>query len=159
MNPNNLSITIRKATLDDIADLVRLRRMMFESMGCVDEAKLNASDRACAEYFANTLATGDYHGWLAVTESGWPVATGGLVVDYHPPSPDNLSGRVAYIMNMVTDPAYRHQGLARRIMQAMLSWINEQGITVVSLHASPEGEPLYRLLGFKPGNEMRLYLA
>ncbi len=158
MNLNDAAITIRKATVDDVADLVRLQRLMFEAMHAEEPVDLDAADQAAAAYFNDALAESDFHGWLAVTESGWPVACGGLVVERHPPSPDNPTGRIAYITNVVTDPAYCRRGLARQIMQTMLRWISEQGITQVSLHAN-NSEALYKLLGFKPSNEMRLSLA
>jgi ribosomal protein S18 acetylase RimI-like enzyme len=34
--------------------------------------------------------------------------------------PENLSGQIGYIMNLVTDPSYRRPGIARRIMRTML---------------------------------------
>ncbi|MBE9506578.1 MAG: hypothetical protein IMY86_00875, partial [Chloroflexi bacterium] len=48
-------ILIRQATVADIPDLVRLRRMMFEWMGCDDPARLDAADTAASSYFAETI--------------------------------------------------------------------------------------------------------
>ncbi len=153
------TISIRKATIDDVSDLVRLRRMMFEAIGYTDPAALDASDQAGAIYMRQALDAGDFHAWLAVTASDWPVACGGLLIDRHLPTPNNLSGKVAYILNVVTHPDHRRRGLARKLMQTMLRWVNEQGITKVSLHASEDGASLYKMLGFKPANEMQLDLA
>ena len=36
--------------------------------------------------------------------------------------------------------------------------VSGNGITVVILHASDDGRPLYEAVGFKPTNEMRLLL-
>ncbi len=151
-------ITIRKATSRDIPDIIRLRRAMFEDMGETDEAKLNAAMEESATHLTD-LESGKFYIWLAVTESGWPVASAALTVDQHLPSPNSLSGRIAYILNVVTLPDYRRQGLARKLMQAMLQWINAQGITKVTLHSTEEGKTLYEMLGFKLGNEMQLDLA
>lgn len=159
MKSNNTAITIRRATSDDVADLVRLQRMMFEATGFNGPADLSALEEAAAAYFTHAIAEGAYHGWLAVTESGWPVAAGGLVVQQHPPSPDNLSGQVAYIANVVTDPEYRGQSIARRLVQTMLRWASDRGITQVALHAPDDRHALYEMLGFKASNEMRLNLA
>jgi predicted acetyltransferase len=86
------------------------------------------------------------------------VGSGGAVIDRHPPGPNNLSGRVGYIMNVVTVPAYRRRGTARRVMQTMVHWMEEQGIQQVTLHATETGRPLYQELGFTAGNEMELSL-
>ncbi len=148
-------ITIRMATAADIPDLVRLRRMMFEDMGFDDPEKLDAADAAVTSYLAVALPARQFQGWLAVTAAGLAIGSGGVVVDRHPPGPNNLSGQIGYIMNVVTDPRYRRQGIARRIMQVMLEWLSGQGIQTLALHASEMGRPLYEQLGFESSNEMR----
>jgi GNAT superfamily N-acetyltransferase len=152
-------ITIRQATAADVPDLVRLRRMMFESMGCDDAALLVAADAAAEAYLAEAIAAGSFHGWLAVAPTGTVVSSGGVVIDQHPPGPGNLSGQIGYIMNLVTIPGYRRRGIARRIMQTMLNWLAEQGIQQGALHATEVGRPLYRELGFADSNEMRVRLG
>jgi ribosomal protein S18 acetylase RimI-like enzyme len=154
----NKEITIRPATVADVPDLVRLRRMMFEAMGFDDSAQMTASDAASEAYFAAAIPAGQFYGWLAVTLAGTAIGSGGAVIDQHPPGPGNLSGRIGYIMNLVTDPRYRRQGIARRMMQTMLEWLSAQDIQLAALHASEVGRPLYMRLGFVSSNEMRLKL-
>jgi GNAT superfamily N-acetyltransferase len=149
-------VTIRPATLEDIPELVRLRRMMFEAMGCDDTVALDQADAAVEPFIEEALRVGTFHGWLATTSTGEAVGSGGVLIDQHPPGPANLSGRIGYILNVVTIPRYRRQGIARRMMETMLDWLAGQGIEVVALHASEAGRPLYRELGFVDSNEMRL---
>jgi GNAT superfamily N-acetyltransferase len=61
-------------------------------------------------------------------------------------------------MNVVTVPAYRRQGIGRRVVHTMLEWLVEQGIRHVELHTTEMGRQLYEELGFVDGNEMRLKL-
>ena len=150
------SITIRPASVDDIPDLVHLRRTMFESMGYDDPAQLAAADQAAREYFAAAIPSGEFYGWLAITAEGQAVGSGGAVLDRHPPGPSNLSGQSGYVMNISTDPHYRRQGIARRIMQTIIGWMAAQGIPKVTLHATEVGRPLYEQLGFVESNEMHL---
>jgi GNAT superfamily N-acetyltransferase len=152
------TISIRKATLDDVAELVRLRRMMFEAMGYGDARRLDASDAASADYFSRTISGGVFHAWLAETSNDEAIGSAGAVIDQHPPDPANLSGQTGYIMNLVTDPRYRRQGIARRLMQTILDWLAEQGITHMTLHTTQAGYSLYEELGFVESNEMRLRL-
>ncbi|MDY7041547.1 MAG: GNAT family N-acetyltransferase [Chloroflexota bacterium] len=154
----NEGITVRRATVTDVRDLVRLRRVMFEAMSFDDPVQLDAADAASAAYFAEAIPAGKFHGWLAVTSAGVAVSSGGVVIDQHPPGPGNLSGQVGYIMNVVTIPPYRRQGIARRIMRVMLKWLADQGIQRVTLHATEMGRSLYAALGFADSNEMRLTL-
>jgi ribosomal protein S18 acetylase RimI-like enzyme len=153
-------IAIRRATVDDIPDLVRLRRMMFESMRVGDPVRVKATERACTAYFAEAIPAGAFHGWLAVTPAGEAVSTCGVVIDQHPPTPGNLSGNVGYMMNVVTIPEYRRRGLARRVTQAALRWLEERGVQRVTLHATEMGQSLYESLGFElVPNEMRLEVS
>lgn len=62
-------------------------------------------------------------------------------------------------MNMYTLPEWRRRGVARAIMAAMLSWLQAQGISAATLHATPQGQPLYEQFGFAPTNEMRVLLT
>ena len=151
-------ILIRQATVADIPDLVRLRRMMLEWMGCDDPARLDAADTAASSYFAETIPAGAFYGWLAVTSTGETVGSGGAVFDQRPPGPGNLSGRIGYIMNISVIPSHRRRGIARRITQTILKWMAEQGIRYTTLHATEMGRPLYEELGFLASNEMELRL-
>jgi GNAT superfamily N-acetyltransferase len=152
----NDEVSIRQASSADVPELVRLRRTMFEAMGIDDAQRLAATDAANAAYFSQAVPAGQFHGWLAVTAAGEAVGSGGVVIDQHPPGPGNLSGRVGYIMNLVTDPRYRRRGIARRVMQVMINWLADQGVQVMALHATEVGRPLYEELGFADSNEMRL---
>jgi GNAT superfamily N-acetyltransferase len=152
------SYHIRPATVDDLPDLIRLRRLMFEAMGFTDPDELKASDEICAGYFTRAIPAGEFHGWVAEAHVVGIVASGGVVVDRHPPGPHNLDGRIAYIMNMSTDPAHRRRGLARRILDCIVAWAGAEGITTAALHATADGKPLYREFGFADGNEMRARL-
>jgi ribosomal protein S18 acetylase RimI-like enzyme len=150
-------IAVRQATVDDIPDLVRLRRMMFEAMQAATPAKLDTAESVWAVYFAEAIPAEAFHGWLAVTSEDEVVSVCGVVIDQHPPTPGNPSGRIGYVMNVVTVPEHRHRGLARCLMQTALQWLDERGIRRVTLHATDVGQSLYESLGFEPvPNEMRL---
>lgn len=153
-------ITIRPATVADIPDLVRLRRVMFEGMGWDDSEQLAAAETASAAYLATVIPAGRFYGWVAVTPVGEVVSTGGVIIDQHLPTPSNLSGKIGYILNVATDSGYRRRGIARRIMRAMLTWLAKQDIQRAVLHASDQGRPLYESLGFEPTtHEMRLEMG
>ncbi|MHA2297306.1 MAG: GNAT family N-acetyltransferase [Candidatus Hodarchaeales archaeon] len=149
-------VIVRQATIEDIPDLVKLRRMMFEWMGYDDSSQLDASDEATKEYFSEAIPTKEFRGWLAVTDGGEAVGSGGLVIDKHPPGPRNLTGKIGYIMNLVTDPRYRRQGIARSILKSILKWLVNSSIKISSLHATEMGKALYEELGFVDSNEMVL---
>ncbi len=148
--------TILKATISDIEDIVRLRRIMFESMGFDNQDQLNSADKAAESYFKHAIAKNEFQGWLVVSAKGEAIGTGGIVIDQHPPGPTNLSGKIGYIMNLVIVPKYRRKGISRDLMQTMLGWLRASEIKLSSLHASKDGKPLYVELGYENSNEMRL---
>ena len=119
------NFTIRPALISDIKDLVRLRRIMFEAMGFKDPKRLDLSDEASASYFTQAIPKRQFFGWLAVTPAGDTVGSGGIVIDQHPPGPDNLTGKIGYIMNLVVIPQYRRLGIARKLMLTMLDWLKK----------------------------------
>jgi ribosomal protein S18 acetylase RimI-like enzyme len=148
--------SVRKATFADIPDLVKLRRLMFESMGYTDSNDLRASDLAVEEYFKSTIPTGTFQGWIAESSTGEILGSGGVVIDQHPPGPNNFTGKIAYIMNLCTYPEHRQRGIGRRIMEEIITWIKQANIEQASLHATDIGKRLYLDLGFNDSNEMRM---
>ena len=53
-------------------------------------------------------------------------------------------------------PEHRGRGLARAVVSAGLSWLDEMGAEVVDLHATPDAERLYRSLGFSEARSLAL---
>lgn len=148
--------SIRLAALDDIPHLVRLRRLMFEWMNYSDQEVLDKNDSYNEEYFSKSIPNESFIGWLVCTTDGKSIASGGLVIDQHPPGPSNPSGKIGYIMDISVEPDFRHQGIAKKILKEILQYLKDQKITLASLHASEMGKSLYEKTGFKPTNEMRL---
>jgi len=65
------------------------------------------------------------------------------------------TGPLPLAVNVYTEPGSRRRGIARALMQAMMEWARAEGFDRLLLHASDNGRPLYRSLGFAPTNEMR----
>jgi GNAT superfamily N-acetyltransferase len=153
-----MSFSIRRATVADAPIITAQRRAMFTDMRVGARADLDAMDAQFGPWVAQALASGAYFGWFATTEQGTIIAGAGMSIEDFPATPRDQTGRRAYVMNVYTDPQYRHQGLAWRLMQTLLAWCRANGLHTVALQASDEGRPLYESLGFKSTNEMRLKL-
>lgn len=148
---------IREATLADVHVILRHRRCMFADMGRGDEPMREAMVTATRPFIESGLRSGSYRGWLGEVE-GRVVAGGGVAFADFQPTPWDLSPKRAWIVNVYTEPAFRRQGLARKVLDAILVWCREHSLKAVFLHASDEGRPLYESLGFKPTSEMRFRL-
>ena len=131
---------------------------MFAEIGWKDEGVLDRMESGSAQYLREALPGGTYRAWMAETDQGEVVSGGGIALVPWPGSPDFPAPQRGWILGIYTEPAYRRKGIARQIMEAILAWCRSEGFGYVSLHASKDGRALYEVMGFKPTNEMRIYL-
>jgi GNAT superfamily N-acetyltransferase len=150
-------ISLREATLDDIPEIVRQRRRMYEDMHYNDAASLESSASLNTAYLQKAIPEGSFRHWLAYSGSR-AVAGGAVLVVPWPAHPYDLECRRATILNVYTEPEYRRRGIARKLMETMIAWCRKEGFARINLHASEHGRHLYESLGFESSNEMRLKL-
>ena len=161
-----MSVTIRRATIEDIPIIARHRVAMFHDMGQLSDALKPDMERTTLALLPRTRPPGESVGWLAVPERAPPTVGAGAgaqlwsVQPYLRRSAGGASsvgdGRQALVVNVYTEPGYRRCGIARRLMREIIDWAQAEGIARVNLHASDAGRPLYESLGFTPTNEMRM---
>ncbi|WP_433125624.1 GNAT family N-acetyltransferase [Micromonospora sp. CA-240977] len=146
-------ITVRRATIDDARELVRLRGVLLTAMdgrapepGPWQDEALRALRRRLA----------DPEGSLAAYVVDKPAVPDELaacvvgVIEHRLGGPINPSGATGYVFNVATDPDHRRRGYARACLEALLDWYHHSGVTVIELKASGDGESIYRALGFAP---------
>jgi len=150
-------ITIREGALADIPTITRHRRRMCEDMNYSDAAALSTMVTVTADYLKKAIPDGSFRSWLAC-ENEHVVGGGAVVIVPWPAHAYDLECRRATILNVYTDPEYRRRGIARQVMQTMITWCQQEGFARVTLHASEHGRHLYESLGFQLNNEMRLNL-
>jgi GNAT superfamily N-acetyltransferase len=151
----NEGYTTRMATIEDAETITGHRRVMFEDMN------MTVPDMAMTvfvDWVREKLANGDYLGWFITREDGEVIAGAGLWLIEWPPTPIDVSTTRGYVLNVFVEAEYRHQGLAKRLMETILAHCKQRQIHVVILHASSKGRPLYESLGFRGTNEMRIIL-
>jgi GNAT superfamily N-acetyltransferase len=149
-----MEIRIRKASVEDLNHILHHRIAMFKEMGFQDAMTLERVENASREYFNDSLRSGKYIAWLAEGLNGQVVGGGGIVVADWPGYPGETLAERAWILNMYTEPAARRFGVAKRLLEIMVEWCRVRGFTMVSLHASSAGRPLYERVGFQQTNEM-----
>ena len=147
---------IRAAALADLPDLVRQRRQMFLAMGEADDERLAAADAAYARWFRREHRRGHLYAMVAHLPRHGIVAGGVVWLQERQPRPGFPGGRLPYLMSMFTDPVARGRGIATALVLHAVRWCRRQGYASLSLHASPQGKPIYRRLGFVRTNEFRL---
>jgi ribosomal protein S18 acetylase RimI-like enzyme len=146
-------VTVRWATEDDVEELVRLRRLMFDAMAIdvPDEAEAAMRDTITAG-----LRSGELFAAVVDDGAGRLAACGVGMTSQRIAGPHNLSGRYGYVQSMVTEEAHRSRGLARAVLEALMARFTADGVVRVDLHATELGEPLYRSIGFTEGAQPEL---
>ncbi|MHA2226545.1 MAG: GNAT family N-acetyltransferase [Candidatus Hodarchaeales archaeon] len=152
-------INIRRATEKDINTLISFRLALFKEMGRLekegDDRKLKES---LTHYFNFNIPNNTFLAWIAEKDSKI-IATSGLVFLQKPPEAGNNSGREAYLMNMFTLQEWRKKGLATKLLDEIISFVNKTGIKNIQLITTDIGESVYRKKGFtKINNYMELLL-
>ncbi|MDY0126498.1 MAG: GNAT family N-acetyltransferase [Anaerolineaceae bacterium] len=138
---------LREARKEDVPLLVKSRLDFLQALGYDLESQDKPHASQQIETFLSERLERDIFAWIAL-DNKTLMAVGFLhmiEVMWQPMAPNGRYGR---IINILTWPPYRHQGLARAIMVELISKARELDLAYVELDASPEGQPLYESLGF-----------
>lgn len=149
-------IEYRKATIDDLQELVRLR---LEFLAQINPDPVPAGLKESLERcYRRQLQNGELIAWLGI--QGCKIVATGMVSFYQLlPNYTCPSGRIGYISGIYTLADVRRQGIARAIMEKLLDEARAAGCDKVGLSATQMGKPLYSQLGFNPTqHEMTIYL-
>ncbi|MDQ2714680.1 MAG: GNAT family N-acetyltransferase [Chloroflexota bacterium] len=154
------SLAIRRASLQDVEELVTLRLALQRESGHItQEVGLSGLEQATHQYLMETLPAEAFLVWVAEV-AGKIVAMSGLIFFQKPPAEHNLSGLEAYILNMYTLPEWRGQGIATMLLQTLMAFIKQTKAQRIWMYATPEGQPIYEKAGFvlktRPTLEMEL---
>lgn len=138
-----MSELIKFATSDDLEKLLDWR---MEVLAHVFEGEdLSGLRHANEDYYRNHLNSDHYACFLDV--DGQTIGCGGICLQEEMPSPDNPTGKCAWIMNIYVREPWRHHGYGKKIVNALIARANCPG--KVWLEASRLGEPLYETMGFE----------
>ncbi len=74
---------------------------------------------------------------------------GGICIYDEMPSPDNISGKCGYLMNIYVRKDFRRKGLARSICHFLIEKGMEAGAEKIYLESSVMAVPLYSSMGFE----------
>lgn len=149
--------TYKKATIADLAELVRTRLIVLRAANRLSEkADMRAVEEASSAYYKKALETQEHIAYLVYDNEVF-IGAGGVSFYQVLPTYHNPSGRKAYIMNMYTNPEYRRQGIAYHMLDLLVAEANGQGVSQIALEATEMGRGLYEKYGFVAAeNEMEL---
>ena len=148
---------IKKATQNDIDDLMQLRLEMLKIVNSLNEdANFDEKLIQCSrEYFLN----GDQTTVFAM--EGNKIA-GCASISYITimPTFSHPTGKRAHLMNVYTRKEFRRNGAGKMMINFLIDEAKSRGVTEISLDATEMGRPLYQGLGFNSNEEgMNLLLG
>jgi GNAT superfamily N-acetyltransferase len=132
--------TAREITESDAAAIARHRYFRGES---------RADSEAYTAWLTARIRGGEYVGFVAEASGQIIGGAGAVLLDWGPTRGDSSSTR-ARVANVFTEESMRGQGVARRLLQEVLSACRARGIRTVCLAASLDARGLYEAMGFEP---------
>ena len=132
----------------DAPELIRLRAVMLDSMG-IDTGPADAPWRlhGVAVLEARLSDRSSFAGF--VVDEGPELASSALAwIERHLPGPQSPHGWSGVLASVATDPRWRRRGLGRLCVTAADAWLAESAAPVAYLHATADGEAIYRSLGW-----------
>jgi ribosomal protein S18 acetylase RimI-like enzyme len=144
----------------DIEELVRLRGVMYHDMGVDDTShQWTFATKAILE---RCLPTGEIVGAVIDRAAGDGLCGGGLMrIERGLGSPRFPRGVGGHIGSVAVDPESRRRGYGEAIIRYLIDAASGLDLERVELHATTDGERIYRKLGFREregGIELRLAL-
>ena len=73
------------------------------------------------------------------------------------PSPDNPSGKCAYLMNIYVREAFRNHGIAHKLVVRLIEEAKKHNCGKIYLETTADGKPVYTSLGFREMADMMKY--
>ncbi len=144
-----LDLHYREAGNADIETLIDLRvGFSLELLGTKTDEEIRSLRNSLRIYLEHSIAQRSSIWFLAYC--GDQIAgTGCLVLRDQPPGFVCPNGRMGYLFNMYTLPAWRGLGICHALVERLIAAGKELGIRFFELHATKAGEPVYQNCGFK----------
>ncbi len=150
-----MNITYRKLTENDLETFISMRVAQLREEGATEELDLKPT---LMDYYHRHMADGTFVSWLAM-DGEMIIGTSGMSFVEKPPYFSCPSGKIGLLSSMYTDPDYRRQGIAKKLLGLVVEEARAYGCGSVQITASDMGVLLYTDFGFvKNGNFMQYKL-
>lgn len=134
--------------------LMRWRAEVLEHVfGLRPDRRLLVANR---QYYRRHIADGSHIAYVALVD-GEEAGCGAACFTDELPSPDNPSGRCAYLMNIYVREAFRNRGVAHQVVVRLIDEATERGCGKIYLETTSEARPVYTSSGFRDMPDMMKY--
>lgn len=140
--------------IKDIGELMEWRReVLLNVFGSEPDSMLLRANR---QYYERHIPAGTHRAFVAEYE-GISCGCGAICLSEELPSPDNTSGRCAYLMNIYVRREFRTRGVAHAIVSRLIREAQVCGCGKIYLETTADGKPVYTSLGFRDMPDMMKY--
>lgn len=128
--------------------MVWRERVLREVFRIPEDSDISDLLDANRRYYEEEIPAGGHIACVAV-EDGEVVGCGGICLQREMPSPDNPSGRCAYLMDIYADPDHRRRGVGKAVVEWLKARSAAEGAEKVYLETTVVGMGLYKKEGFE----------
>lgn len=135
----------RMANRNDIELFVKNRVEFVTSIRDIED--VIDFENKTRQYLSEHLEKDDLIVYLAMEDGN--IAASCMACLYETaPLPNCLSGKIAELLNVYTQTAYRRKGHAKTLLNMLIQEAKKRGVEMVLLEYTDDGFPLYKMLGF-----------
>jgi GNAT superfamily N-acetyltransferase len=141
-------VVLRKVINQDIDTIIDHRIIFLREVQGAPAPELESRLRqSLKKYLTVSLETDKFVSWIADYKNR-PVGFGGMVIREQPGNFELPNGRTGYILNMYTVKKFRRNGIGTLLFQKLIDEARSRNLDRIELHATKNGEPIYRQFGF-----------
>jgi GNAT superfamily N-acetyltransferase len=143
-------VVVRRAAEPDVPRLAALRRAWTEELGA-------AGDPGFEQRFVDwwSMESRRRVAWLAELADE-PVGMVSLIIVSRMPQPGGVTGRWGYVTSVYVREPFRGAGIGRRLLDAVLAYVDQERFARLVLHPRDRAVPFYRRAGFEPAAELMI---
>lgn len=135
----------RMANRNDIELFVKNRVEFVTSIRDIED--VIDFENKTRQYLSEHLEKDDLIVYLAMEDGN--IAASCMACLYETaPLPNCLSGKIAELLNVYTQTAYRRKGHAKTLLNMLIQEAKKRGVEMILLEYTDDGFPLYKMLGF-----------
>ena len=147
-----IMVELKKIT--DLTQLLSWRKEVIENV--FGETPSDSLMEANKAYYEKHIPDETHIAFIALYNSQ-EAGSGSICLSDELPSPDNPSGRCAYLMNIYVRPEFRERGLGHAIVRQLLTEAQNLNCGKIYLETTEDGRRVYESLGFREMPDMMKY--
>lgn len=140
-------MVLRKAAIHDIDELLKIRLEYLDEDFSLTQEQTDKLVLQLPGYYKEHLEK-DMLAYIA-EENGVVVSSVFMIINERPANLSFITGKTGYILNVYTEPEYRRQGLAGKLLTMAIEEGKTRELSYLELAATKPGYPLYKKFGFE----------